>query len=179
MKKYGLIVVDPPWPIKKLTHRKRPNQVTIDYQTMSLEEIKSLPIKSIADENCWIFLWTIQKFLFDAKEILETWGFNHLVTGAWEKTYGKSAGMPLFGFRWNIEFFLVGYRKKPELWPKRPLIPLAFSAPNIKHSQKPDKFYKLIEPLAEKRADIFARQERRGWDVWGDEVKSTVPLKLD
>jgi len=178
MKKYGLIVVDPPWPVKKLTRKVRPKQVTMDYKTMSIEQIKSLPIDSIADDNCWLFLWATQKHLFDAKEVLETWGFSHLVTGVWKKTYGKSAGMPLFGFRWNVEFILVGYKEKPDLWPKRPLIPLAFSAPNIKHSQKPNKFYEMIKSLAENRADIFARQVRDGWDVWGNEVKSTVNLPI-
>jgi len=167
LKKYGLIVVDPPWQVKKLTRKARPKQVTMDYETMSIQEIKSLPIGNIADDNCWLFLWTTQKFLFDAKEVLETWGFSYLATGVWKKTYGKSAGMPLFGFRWNIEFVLVGYKKKPDIWPKRSLIPLGFSAPNIKHSQKPDKFYKMIESLAGNRVDIFARQMREGWDTIG------------
>ena len=88
----------------------------------------------------------------------------------WEKTYGRSAGMPLFGWRWNGEFILVGYKTKPTLWPKRKLIPAVFSAENIKHSQKPDRFYSLVEPLGEARIDLFARKERDGWDVWGDEV---------
>ncbi len=175
-KKYGLIVVDPPWPVKKLVRKVRPKQVAMDYKTMSVEQIKELPIADIADNDCWLFLWATQKFLFFAKEVLEAWGFHHLVIGTWEKTYGKSAGMPLFGFLWNVEFILIGYKNKPELWPKRKLIPLAFSAPNIRHSQKPDKFYKMIEPLAKNRADIFARKEREGWDVWGNEVESTIDL---
>ena len=41
---------------------------------------------------------------------------------------------------------------------------------NIKHSKKPDKFYEQIEPLGKKRIDIFARNKRSGWDVWGNEV---------
>lgn len=168
--KYNTIVVDPPWPVKKLTHKARPRQVNMDYKTMSLDEIQALPVSTIADDNCWLFLWSTQKFLFDAKPILESWGFHHLLTMAWEKTYGKSAGMPLFGFRWNIEFILVGYKTKPELWPSRPLIPAGFQAENIKHSQKPDKFYDMIMPLGDKRIELFARRQREGWTVWGDEV---------
>jgi N6-adenosine-specific RNA methylase IME4 len=170
-KKYQVIVVDPPWNLRKLTHSARPNQVTMDYKTVSLEEIRNVKIGDLADENCWCFLWTIQKYLFDAKPILEGWGFNYLLTMVWEKTYGISAGMPLFGFRWNAEFIMVGYKKKPELWPNnRPLIPVVFSAENIKHSQKPDRFYKMIEILGEPRIDVFARNTREGWDVWGDEI---------
>jgi N6-adenosine-specific RNA methylase IME4 len=171
-----LIVVDPPWPVKKLTHKARPNQTTMDYKTMSMEEIKRLPIANIADDNCWLFLWTTQKFLFEAKDILEEWGFKLLVVQVWEKTYGVSAGMPLYGFRWNAEFILIGYKNKPPLWPKRTLIPLVFQAENIKHSKKPDKFYELVAPLGKRRIDLFARQKRPGWDVWGNEVESDIEL---
>jgi len=170
VKKYQVMVIDPPWNIKKLTRSARPNQTQMDYSTMTIDEIAALPLSSIADEYCWCFLWTIQKFLFNAKPILEGWGFNHLLTMTWEKTYGRSAGMPLFGFRWNVEFILVGYKKKPDLWPKRELIPAAFSAENIKHSQKPDRFYELINPLGENRIDIFARKKRPGWDTIGDGI---------
>ena len=169
-KKYDVIVVDPPWQIKKVTHKKRPNQKKMDYSMMSLEDIKKLDISSLANDNCWLFLWTTQKYLFNAKSILEGWGFNYLVMGIWEKTYGKSAGMPLYGFRWNAEFILIGYKNKPPLWPKRKLIPLVFQAENIKHSKKPDKFYKMVEVLGDKRIDLFARNTRDGWDVWGNEV---------
>jgi len=170
-KKYNLIVVDPAWNVKKLTRKARPNQTKMDYKTMSLDEIKNLDIGSIAEDNCWCFLWTTQKFLFKSKEVLEGWGFKHLLTMVWEKTYGRSAGMPLFGFRWNAEFILVGYRNKPPLWIKgKPLIPAVFSAENIRHSQKPKRFYDMVRPLGDKRIDIFARDRKEGWDAWGDEV---------
>lgn len=176
MKKYQIIVIDPPWEVKKITHKARPNQVEMDYKMMSLGEIKNLNVSSLSDENCWCFLWTTQKYLFDSKNILENWGFSHLLTMVWEKTYGRSAGMPLFGFRWNGEFILVGYKNKPEMWPKRPLIPAVFSAENIRHSQKPDRFYEMIAPLGKNRIDLFARRKRQGWDVWGNEVKSDITL---
>jgi N6-adenosine-specific RNA methylase IME4 len=172
--KYDVIVVDPPWSIKKITHKTRPKQIEMDYSIMNLDEIKRLPVMSIANDDCWVFLWTIQRYLFDAKDILLDWGFNHLLTMAWEKTYGRSSGMPLYGFRWNAEFILVGYNKKPSLWPKRPLIPAAFSAVNQGHSIKPDKFYELVEPLGKNRIDLFARHKRKGWDVWGNEVESDI-----
>ena len=175
-KQYQIIVVDPPWQVKKLTHKKRPNQTTMDYPMMSVEQISNLAIDTLADKTCWCFLWTTQKYLFESKPILERWGFHHLLTMVWEKTYGRSAGMPLFGFRYNAEFILVGYKTKPELWPKRKLIPAVFAADNIRHSQKPDRFYEMIEPLGENRIDIFARRQRQGWDVWGNEVESNIIL---
>mgnify|MGYP003121447225 FL=1 len=105
-KKYNLIVIDPPWDVKKIKRKVRPNQIQMDYPTMSLDEIKNLNIESLAKDNCWIFLWTTQKYLFDSKKVLENWGFNYLHTSVWEKTYGISNGMPLFGFRYNCEFIM-------------------------------------------------------------------------
>lgn len=176
MKKYNLIVVDPPWPVRKLTHRARPHQAIMPYQTMNLGQVRALGIEKIAADDAMLFLWTPQKFLFDARRILEVWGFNFLLTMVWEKTYGRSAGMPLFGFRWNAEFILVGYRTKPPLWPKRRLIPAVFQAPNHKHSQKPDRFYEMIAPLGDKRIDLFARTKRKGWTAWGNEVEGNKHL---
>lgn len=175
--KYQIIVIDPPWEIKKVTHPDRPNQINMDYPLMTTEQIKSLPIGNIADDKCLCFLWTTQKFLYESKPILEGWGFKYLLTMVWEKTYGKSAGMPLFGFRWNAEFILVGYKGKLDLWIKgKPLIPVVFQAENIRHSQKPNKFYDLVESLGEPRIDIFARRKRLGWDVYGNEVESDIKL---
>jgi len=96
----------------------------------------------------------------------------------WEKTYGRSAGMPLYGFRWNAEFILVGTKGKKDMFPKRPLIPAVFQAENIRHSQKPQKFYDLIAPLGSPRIDIFARSKREGFDVWGNEVESDIDLPI-
>eukprot|EP00919_Chromeraceae_sp_WS-2016_P071209 GHVR01168676.1.p1 GENE.GHVR01168676.1~~GHVR01168676.1.p1 ORF type:complete len:183 (-),score=12.58 GHVR01168676.1:1894-2442(-) len=176
MKKYNLIVIDPPWQVKKIQNKQRPNQVEMDYPMMSIDEIRRLPIANISDENSYLFLWTTQKYLWDNKSILEGWGFNHKLTMVWEKTYGVSAGMALYGFRWNAEFILVGTRGKKEMFPKSKLIPAVFQAENIRHSQKPDRFYKMIEPLGENRIDIFARQTKDGWDVYGNEVKSDIEL---
>jgi len=176
MKKYQIIVIDPPWQVKKIQNKQRPNQVEMDYTMMSLDEIKNLPIKKLADDNCWIFLWTTQKYLWDSKSIIEGWGFNHKLTMVWEKTYGRSAGMALYGFRWNAEFILVGTLGKKDMFPKAKLIPAVFQAENIRHSEKPQKFYDIISPLGEKRIDLFARKKREGWDAWGNEVESDIDL---
>ena len=82
-KKYDIIVVDPPWDLKKLKRKKRPKQVNMDYPVMSLEDISALDVGSLAKDDCWLFLWTTQKYLFDAKSILEGWGFNYLVMAVW------------------------------------------------------------------------------------------------
>ena len=51
---------------------------------MELHQIKELPIKTLAKDKCWIFLWTTQKYIFESKKVLESWGFNYLMMGVWE-----------------------------------------------------------------------------------------------
>jgi len=88
-KKYDVIVIDPPWPVKKIIRGVRPNQTaSLDYPTMKLNEIKKLPINTIAKDNSICFLWTIQKYLRDSFDVLEEFGFNYQRTITWDKRKG-------------------------------------------------------------------------------------------
>jgi len=51
-------------------------------------------------------------------------------------------------------------------------------APRREHSRKPDEVYDLIERMYPvlPRIELFARQARPGWNVWGNEVAAeTAP----
>lgn len=166
-KKYNVIVVDPPWEIHKILRKVRPNQqYNLDYPIMSLEEIRNLPISSISQDNSVCFLWTIQSYLENSFSILREWGFKYQRTLTWD----KSNGMCLFGFHHRTEFVLFGYKGKLEMYPRRKTIPTVFSGKSPFHSAKPDIFYEMINCFGDDRIDIFARKERDGWDVWGNEV---------
>lgn len=173
MKKYKVIVADPPWQLKKIRRKVRPNQIKMDYQLMSFDDIKGLPVNELAAETSILFLWTIDKYLFKAKEVLESWGFKYHLTMAWDKKNGIS----LFGFNRRTEFVLVGFKGKQVTYPKRRTIKTSFSELSKKHSEKPDVFYEMIRVLEGKKIDLFARKEREGFDVWGNEVKSSILLK--
>lgn len=171
-KKYRVIVVDPPWPITKIKRKVRPNQVEMDYRLMTLSEIKALNINQIAKEKAHCFLWTIDKYLFESKSILEGWGFKYHCTLAWNKTNGIS----LYGINRRVEFVLVGLKGKHEAYPSRKTIPAAFTAKSLKHSQKPKEFYDFLNVLDGPKIDVFAREKREGWDVWGNEVECSIDL---
>ena len=47
------------------------------------------------------------------------------------------------------------------------------------HSRKPDEQYAKIERLYDgPYLELFARRARPGWDVWGNEVASTVKIPM-
>ena len=174
-KKYNIIYADCPWPIKKIIRKVRPNQIEMDYPTMSLEEIKKLPISDISEENCVCFLWTIQKYLPYTFDVLREWGFKYQRTITWD----KQNGLCLFGFHHRTEFLLFGYKGKIEIYPKRKAFPTLIQAKTDKHSKKPQIFRDLISPFGDKKIELFARPPKdrlfedesyKGWDLWGNEV---------
>ena len=45
-------------------------------------------------------------------------------------------------------------------------------------SKKPDHFYETIERVTTgNRIELFARQKREGWDIWGNELQNDVELE--
>lgn len=181
MKKYQIIVIDPPWQIEKIKRKVRPNQITMDYPIMSLEEIKNLPIPKISDDICICFIWTTNKYLYDTKPILEHWGFKYHLTMTWDKTNGFS----IYGFHRQTEFIVVGLKGKHDAYPKRKTIRTSFVAKSLYHSAKPDLFYEMLDVLPlNPRIDMFARKRRTGlflknnWDIWGNEIESDIELSI-
>lgn len=177
--KYRTIVVDPPWPVKKILRDCRPNQKqNLDYPVMSIDEIKALPISSISAKDSVLFLWTTHAFLPVSFEILESWGFRYQRTLTWD----KQNGMCLFGFHHRTEFCLFGYRGKIDMYPQREAIPTLFSVKSGRHSAKPDTFFNMVAVFGSPRIELFAREwtplwpRREGWDVWGNEVQCSIEL---
>jgi N6-adenosine-specific RNA methylase IME4 len=136
---YNVIVIDPPWPIEKIQRDCRPNQIEVDYQVMSLDEISALNPPAAVD--CHLWLWTIHRFLPDALRILEGWSANYICAFVWHKPGGfQVVGLPQF----NCEFSLYGRIGSPEFSSTKGLC-TCFSAPRGKHSEKPDAFYEMIK----------------------------------
>jgi N6-adenosine-specific RNA methylase IME4 len=166
-------VVDPPWPVKKIVRRVRPNQKhCLDYPTMQIDEITALPIPTISADDSVLFLWTTHAFLPTSFNIMSSWGFRYQRTLTWD----KQNGMCLFGFHHRTEFCLFGYKGKLEMYPRRKAIPTCFVAKSGRHSEKPKEFYDMVSIFGSPCLDVFARCERQGWDVWGNEVENSVDL---
>lgn len=163
-KKYSVIYADPPWPIKKIQRKVRPNQVAMDYPSMSFEEIKNMPISSISEDKSVLFLWTIQSYLERSFEVIKSWGFKYQRTVTWD----KQNGMCLFGFHHRTEFLLFGYRGRIEMYPRRKAFPTLVQAKSQKHSEKPQIFRDLIDPFGNSKIELFARKRVDGWDAWGN-----------
>lgn len=146
----------------------------LPYPTMSLAEIKALPISVLAAPGCHLWLWTTNSFLRAGFEVLEAWGFRYLAPIHWVKPSG--CGNYIIH---RTQTILFGYKPPCKFERKRyfpNLLSLAKNPP--RHSEKPTEFYELIEAVSEPaRLELFARKPRDGWEQWGNEATNPISME--
>lgn len=173
-KKYNIIYADPPWEYKESGSGIR--VVKAHYPTMSLKELKEIPVKKISEEKSILFMWVTFPRLKQGLELIESWGFEYYGLGFdWVKT--SKNGKPSWGMgyytRQNTEICLIGVKKKP--YRLKPLVRNELSvihSQREEHSKKPDIIREKIVNICGDlpRIELFARQQVQGWDCWGNEV---------
>jgi len=181
---YRTILIDPPWEYgiwgsgsdKALVQGDANEPKELPYPSMSIDRIKAMPIKSLANSDCELYLWTTQKYLPYSFDIIKHWGFKYCQTLTWcKKPMGKGQGGV---YTPTTEFLILARIGK---MPKVERIDTTwFEVKRAKrHSQKPESFQDLIEKVScEPRIELFARRYRIGWDVWGNEVESDISLAV-
>ena len=73
---FRCIVADPPWPQPMTGSWKRePKRAKrLPYPTMSMDEIKELPVGGMAEPDAHLWLWTTNAFLEDGFAVLRRGG---------------------------------------------------------------------------------------------------------
>ena len=175
-KVYDIIYTDPPWKQTKGNLRKcRPNQEKhLDYDTCELSEIQA--IHSTAFERCAekhnVFMWTIDKYLHKAEAMMKELGYELHARFVWDKENGVA---PAFTVRFAHEYLLWFYRKGHILMPIeecRGKYTTVLRETSTKHSKKPQCGYRMLEDMfpSARKIELFARNQRNGWDCWGNEL---------
>lgn len=192
---YQTIVADPPWQVgagpygggyergadgkqqpwaKPASNRSRP----LAYPSMSVAQMCSLRVPAAKDAH--LYLWTINRYLSQAFDVMDAWGFNYSTTLVWAKRpmggglggcYGIATEFVLFGRRGSLPALSRVGRNWFD-W-KRPYD----SRGKPRHSGKPGAFFEMVEQVSPgPRLEMFAREKRNGWHSWGNEVKNDVEL---
>lgn len=178
---YGAILADPPWGFEcwDAKEGKVASRVT-PYLTMSMADIGRLPVSEIAREDCALFMWIVWPTMPEAVALIEKWGFKYKTCAfAWLKgddtqpsffvdEIPAQVGMG-YWTRANSEVCLLATRGKPKRLAAD--VRQGIIAPRREHSRKPDGVHERIQRLvAGPYCELFARQKRAGWDVWGNQT---------
>lgn len=175
---YDLVMADPPWSYENWSKAGEHKNASAKYDCMPIDAIKSLPVGQLARGDCILWLWATHPLLRESFDVMDAWGFRYVTSGVWVKTTvtGKIAFGTGYVLRSASEPFLIGTMGNPK------------SARNVRtvvmgqvreHSRKPEEAYQAAESLAigsTKRADLFSRQRRSGWDSWGNETDKFQPV---
>lgn len=175
-RRFGAILADPPWRFQNQTGKIAPEHKRLNrYRTLCLDDIKGMPVGDIADETAHLYLWVPNALLPDGLEVMKSWGFTYKSNLIWHKIRidGGSDGRGVgFYFRNVTEVLLFGVRGKNArtLGPARSQVNL-LATRKREHSRKPDEQYEIIEACSPGAyLELFARGERRGWSVWGNQA---------
>lgn len=173
--KYRTIVADPPWCTTtgpRFNYEGRGHK-QLEYEVMTLSEIKGLKVGELAEASAHLYLWTTNKLVRDAYGVVESWGFKPSVILTWAK---NPIGMGLgdaFGI--TTEHVIFGHRGG--LRPKCRVPTTWWNWKRGRHSTKPEAFQDIVEQVSPgPYLELFARRTRLGWATWGNECLCHVNL---
>lgn len=170
--KYDFIMADPPWHFRQFSAKGYRKNAGNHYGLMSMDAIKEMRVADLCRPDAILWLWATNPMLPQAFSVLEAWGFQFKTAGHWVKRtrHGKLAFGTGYVLRSAGEPFLIGTIGKPKAARN---VRSVVEAKVREHSRKPDEAYAAAEammPHALSRLDMFSREERPGWDAFGDEV---------
>ena len=174
--KFRTILADPPWQFKNRTGKVAPEHKRLSrYATLSLDDIKALPVSKCSSISAHLYLWVPNALLPDGIEVMRAWGFEYKSNIVWHKIRkdggpdGRGVG---FYFRNVTEILLFGVRGKNArtLAPGRRQVNF-MATRKREHSRKPDEQYGIIESCSPGPfMELFARGQRPGWTTWGNQA---------
>lgn len=165
-------MADPPWLFstrsnKGVTAKGAGGQ----YALMTLDDIMSMPVSTLAADDAILWLWATNPMLREAFSVMDAWGFKFKTAGHWVKRtkHGKLAFGTGYILRCAGEPFLIGTRGAPKTSRS---VRSVIAGPIREHSRKPDEAFDAAEKLLPnvRRLELFSRQQRPGWSVWGNET---------
>jgi N6-adenosine-specific RNA methylase IME4 len=167
---YEVLSVDPPWRFRTWSETNQAKSASRHYDLMMIDDIKALPVGQLAQGDCLLLLWATAPMLPQALDCMKAWGFAYKSTMVWRKVTASGKVRMATGYwaRSMHEQVLIGCIGKPR---KFSAFPSLFDGLAREHSRKPDEFFNLVakHTAGLRRADVFGRQTRSGWDCFGHE----------
>lgn len=182
-KKYHIILADPPWSHTNKVGGSGESGASSNYNTMSMSELCSLNVRSIADDNSFLFMWWVASMPEEAITLVKRWGFQLKTMTCFSWIKQTKNGKDHFGMgfysRQQQEHCLIARRGNPKILSHS--VRQNIRAPIREHSRKPDDARDRIVELCGNvpRLEMFARPPLvKGWDTWGNAVENDVVIPI-
>src|SRR5262245_45626294 len=175
-RRFGAILADPPWQFQNKTGKVAPEHRRLQrYATLTLADIKRLPVQQVAADVAYLYLWVPNALLPEGLAVMEAWGFGYKTNVVWHKVRrdGGSDGRGVgFYFRNVTELVLFGVRGRAARTLQAGRRQVNYiSSRKRENSRKPDELYPVIEACSPGPfIELFARGARPGWTAWGKEA---------
>lgn len=175
--KYGIIYTDPPWNVKKILRKCRPNQKeNLDYPTMSIEDIKNTHdyvFNNLCENKHNVFMWSTDRYLRQCEDMMNELSYKVHTRFVWDKENGIASAFTVrFSHEYLIWFFKKGCIIRPckEMQGKYATV---IREKSTYHSHKPKFVYDMLNNMFPDipKLELFARNTHAGFDCWGDEMK--------
>lgn len=176
-KKFGVIYADPPWTFNVYSGKGKQRSADRYYNTMSLDDIKALPVQQLAADDCALMMWCVSPELDGALDVIQAWGFEYKTVGlCWVKQTKGDNGLHWgmgYWTRANVELCLLATRGAPKRMAKD--VHQVIEAPVSQHSRKPDEAQVRIERLLNgPYLELFGRRASPNWTVWGNQISRSL-----
>lgn len=168
---FGLIAADPPWPYEEGAVDPT-RQVENQYPPMPVDDICALApkVQGVTAPDCVLYLWATSAVVVSGAmvQVLNAWGFEGRSTMVWVKDH---QGMGYWA-RQRHEHLIVAKRGQPSPPPEDLRPDSVIMEPAREHSRKPASLYATLDRCYKgvPKLELFAREPRRGWETWGNEV---------
>ncbi len=168
----GTILADPPWQFTNRTGKMAPEHRRLSrYATLTLMDIKSIPVPEACAEQCHLYLWVPNALLPEGLEVMAAWGFRYKSNLVWHKVRkdggpdGRGVG---FYFRNTTELILFGVRGRMRTSEAGRRQVNIIRSQKREHSRKPDESYDLIEACSPgPYLELFARGKHSDRGMFG------------
>ena len=76
MSKFNILLADPPWIFRAYSDKGKEKSPEKHYQTMTIDDIKKIPVQKITSEQAGLYLWVPDTNCEAGMEVLKAWGFT-------------------------------------------------------------------------------------------------------
>lgn len=139
------------------------------YDTMTINDICSLPVKNISEKDSVLFLWVTSPLLQDAFKVIEAWGFKYKTSFVWDKVKHN------MGHYNSVRHEMLLIATKGSCTPDNKTLYDSVQSieKNDNHSEKPIEFLNIIDDLYNygNKLEMFCRNiKKEKWYGWGNEI---------